>query len=83
MNIPTFQKPDGRLYRIAARWGYEWEYGYAEPAQVCDNVLQVRRFGFWWQTVETERVPTWAWINQACLGFSDWESELIKRHRPQ
>lgn len=76
MKIPTFVL-DGKTYRFARLTSYESEVGYGHGVEVYNVVQRKRWWG--WQTVETEHVPSFAWIASATLGSTDWESQMIKR----
>ena len=34
---------------------------------------------FFW-AIDQEDVPSWAYIQRACLGFTEWESRLFKQY---
>lgn len=34
----------------------------------------------WSKVIDREDVPDWAFIQKACLGYSDWESRLYKEY---
>jgi hypothetical protein len=42
--------------------------------------LQVYKGFLWryWQTIDEEVVPKWAWIQKACLGSTDWISKFTE-----
>ena len=31
----------------------------------------------YWSTIDKEEVPTYAWIQRNCLGFTDWKSKWV------
>lgn len=75
---------NGESCRVVSRTVRELEYGYTEATDERYNVLQARRkvfFGLFsrWVDVEKEHVPSFAWISNACLGSSDWESPMLAR----
>ncbi|CAB4180110.1 hypothetical protein UFOVP1040_30 [uncultured Caudovirales phage] len=70
----------GRDYRLYARTVWQYEYGYAEPAQEMWNILEVRCFRFFWHEIEREHVPSHAWIGAATVGDTGgWVSALHDR----
>ncbi|AZR95124.1 hypothetical protein BBB39_16200 [Bordetella trematum] len=38
------------------------------------------RIRVWRTEIDREDVPSWAFIAQACLGSTDWESRLFKEY---
>ena len=83
----------GSSYRIIRRSRRERERGYAGMSEEHYNVLQVRvRITSLvsiflnmsrWRDVEEEHIPSFAWIDNATLGFTDWKSELFEKCRQQ
>jgi len=72
-------KVDGKTYRFARLTRFEKRYTYqCAPSEEQYNIVQQRQW-WGWKTIEEEHVPSFAWIAQATLGSTDWESEMIKR----
>lgn len=67
-----------KKHRCFARSGLEWHPGYVEPAYTRDQyfvrdtillgILVHRRVLF------RERVPSYAWISYATVGYADWKT---------
>jgi hypothetical protein len=38
------------------------------------SLFRVTLFSYW-STIDKEEVPTFAWIQRNCLGFTDWKSK--------
>lgn len=79
MDHKTFNVKN-QTFRVVSRRYYESEYGYREKAENHYNELQLKRsfLGYtWWKTIERELIPSFAWISQACLGYSNWSSPLL------
>ncbi len=80
---------DGKTYRIVGLVKNEKEYGHEGFSKEKYNVLQVKLTNFldiitklsFWKTVEEEHVPNHVTISIGTLGFSDWKSELIEKHK--
>lgn len=69
---------NGRKHRIVGR---SYGHQYAPLAEYRkENVLQRKRW-YGWRDVEVEEVPSWAWIQSATLGSTEWKSKLIERYR--
>ena len=81
----------GSSYRIIRRSRHERERGYAGVSEERYNVLQVRITSLVsvflnmsrWRDVEEEHIPSFARIDKAALGFTDWKSELFENCRQQ
>ena len=71
----------GKTYRVVCCWEHFSSAIYADGLDQCYHVLQVRRFGFWFD-LEKEEVPNHVWWCRNLLGdTSGWESALVKRFR--
>ncbi|MBG9993424.1 MULTISPECIES: hypothetical protein [Gammaproteobacteria] len=46
--------------------------------QVLERVTRVLGMPIWCREIDREDVPSWAFIQRACLGETDWESRLFK-----
>lgn len=67
----------GSTYRVIGQWREDRQRGY-ETTTKRVNVLQ-KRFMWFWIDVAVEDVPAFAWIENACLGGTNWQSPLIAR----
>lgn len=76
-------------YRMIREVRMEREYGYVDRSENHYNVLQVcltNPFAIlWnmgkWKNVEEEPIPSFAWIEAATLGSTNWKSALHEKHR--
>ncbi len=84
--FPGF-KHEGRTYRLVSRIEMVRERGYAEPSEEHFNVLQVKLTNWLsilsnlsrWTDVEVENIPSFAWIDKATLGYTEWKSALHEK----
>ena len=88
--FPEFQYK-GRTYRLVSRIEMVRERGYAEPSEEHFNVLQGKLTNWFsillnlsrWADVEVENIPSFAWIDKATLGYTEWVSALHEKCRVQ
>lgn len=71
---------DGDL-RVIAKWrrysdNYEDKIQYVqEYSSICWGLF------YWWDTIDEEIVPHFAWISDACLGDTGgWTSEFVAKY---
>lgn len=48
--------------------------------QVLQREMRIFGICVWRTEVDREEVPSWAIIQRACLGSTDWESRIFKQH---
>lgn len=48
--------------------------------QRLQRVTRLLGIPVWIKTIDEEDVPSWAFIQKACLGYSDWKSRLFRQH---
>ena len=48
--------------------------------QVLERTTRVLGIPVWRSEIDREDVPSWAFIQRACLGGTEWESRLFKQY---
>lgn len=57
-----------------------WTRGDFTGFQRLQRVTRILGIPIWIETIDEEDVPSWAFIQKACLGHTDWESRLFRQH---
>lgn len=71
------------MKRVIAKMFTSYDSRSDEYTNTLIQYLQEKKsftlFGYtlfnYWVTIDKEEVPTYAWIQKNCLGFTDWKSK--------
>lgn len=57
-----------------------WTRGDFTGWQVLERVTCVCGVPIWSKEIDREDVPSWAYIQRACLGHTEWKSRLFEQY---